>query len=148
MDRSTVARWESGNVDPQGWQRPTLAKVLRVTLIELDHLLHAKATPTPSRDENFPVITLEYDDEIEALELARRVSASDVGKETLERLELTFHDLATKYPTVAPRELLGQVRKYALYVARLMAAKKDSRRTSTAARDRWLVLSPRRNAAH
>ncbi|MFJ7279029.1 helix-turn-helix transcriptional regulator [Kitasatospora sp. NPDC098663] len=35
VDRSTVARWESGKVDPQDWQRPTLAKELRVTLIEL-----------------------------------------------------------------------------------------------------------------
>ncbi|MFF2045105.1 hypothetical protein ACFVVX_32290 [Kitasatospora sp. NPDC058170] len=124
MDRSTVARWESGKVDPQDWQRPALAKVLRVTLIELGSLLRAPAAPKPSRDENVAVVTLEYDDEIEALELARRVSASDVGKETLERLELTFHDLATKYPTVAPQELLGQVRRYGLYIARLMDAKK------------------------
>ncbi|MFD8480349.1 helix-turn-helix transcriptional regulator [Kitasatospora sp. NPDC059673] len=124
VDRSTVARWESGKVDPQDWQRPTLAKVLRVTLIELNSLLYTATTPKPSRDKNIPVITLEYDDEIEALELARRVSASDVGKETLERLELTFHELATKYPTVAPQELLGKVRKYTLYVANLMDAKK------------------------
>ncbi|MFJ7274264.1 helix-turn-helix transcriptional regulator [Kitasatospora sp. NPDC098663] len=123
VDRSTVARWESGKVDPQDWQRPTLAKVLRVTLIELGSLLRSAATPKPARDET-PSNSAEYDDEIEALELARRVSASDVGKETLERLELTFHDLAIKYPTVAPQELLGQVRKYALYVARLMDSKK------------------------
>ncbi|MFJ7278833.1 helix-turn-helix transcriptional regulator [Kitasatospora sp. NPDC098663] len=124
VDRSTVARWESGKVDPQDWQRPTLAKVLRVTLIELSSLLYTAVASKPAQDESFPVVTLEYDDEIEALELARRVSASDVGQETLERLELTFHDLAIKYPTVAPQELLGQVRKYALYVARLMDAKK------------------------
>ncbi|MEV7360826.1 helix-turn-helix domain-containing protein [Kitasatospora sp. NPDC091276] len=123
VDRSTVARWESGKVDPQDWQRPTLAKVLRVTLIELDSLLYSAATPKPARDD-IPSNSAEYDDEIEALELARRVSASDVGKEMLERLELTFHDLAIKYPTVAPHELLGQVRKYALYVARLMDSKK------------------------
>ncbi|MFJ7279030.1 transcriptional regulator [Kitasatospora sp. NPDC098663] len=86
-------------------------------------LLRGMAAPQPARDEVLGN-SADYDDEIEAIELARRVSASDVGKETLERLELTFHDLAIKYPTVAPQELLGQVRKYALYVTRLMDAKK------------------------
>ncbi|MEU3562310.1 helix-turn-helix transcriptional regulator [Kitasatospora sp. NPDC006786] len=124
VDRSTVARWESGNVDPQDWQRPNLAKILRVTLIELGSLLHGAGNLETSQATNVPVVALDYDDEIESLELARRVSASDVGKETLERLELTFHDLAIKYPTVAPQELLGQVRKYAAYVTSLMDAKK------------------------
>ncbi|MGW2540960.1 helix-turn-helix transcriptional regulator [Kitasatospora sp. NPDC001574] len=124
VDRSTVARWEGGKVDPQDWQRPTLAKVLSVTLVQLDSLIYGAADPKPSEIRNASAVVLGYDDEIEALELARRVSASDVGKETLERLELTFHDLAMKYPTVAPHELLGQVRKYATYVARLMDAKK------------------------
>ncbi|WP_223244594.1 transcriptional regulator [Streptomyces sp. CBMA156] len=71
-----------------------------------------------------PAMSPVYDDEIEALELARRVSASDIGRDTLERLELTFHDLAVKYPTAAPQDLLDQVRKYSSYVTGLMDAKK------------------------
>ncbi|MBQ0826589.1 helix-turn-helix transcriptional regulator [Streptomyces tagetis] len=124
VDRSTVARWESGKVAPQDWQRPTLAKVLRVTLAELDAILYGVGNPENPRDARNPAVASGYDDEIEALELARRVSASDVGKETLERLELTFHDLAVKYPTVAPQGLLGQVRKYSAYVTSLMGARK------------------------
>ena len=38
------------------------------------------------------------DDELAAMELARRVSARDVGDETLTRLELAFDDLAMAYP--------------------------------------------------
>ena len=39
IDRSTVARWESGETEPQPWIRPRLARVLRVSLDQLDHLL-------------------------------------------------------------------------------------------------------------
>ncbi|WP_327074897.1 helix-turn-helix domain-containing protein [Kitasatospora purpeofusca] len=125
VDRSTVARWESGKVDPQDWQRPTLVKVLRVTLAELDAILYGGVDQGRSQVMRASAtVPPAYDDEIDALELARRVSASDVGKETIERLELTFHDLAVKYPTVAPHELLGQVRKYSSYVTSLMDARK------------------------
>ncbi|WP_223244586.1 helix-turn-helix transcriptional regulator [Streptomyces sp. CBMA156] len=48
VDRSTVARWESGKVDPQEWQRPTLAKVLRVTLTDLDALLYGPGSKSRS----------------------------------------------------------------------------------------------------
>ena len=39
IDRSTVARWESGETEPQPWIRPRLARVLQVSLDQLDHLL-------------------------------------------------------------------------------------------------------------
>jgi transcriptional regulator with XRE-family HTH domain len=32
VDRSTVARWESGGTEPQPWVRPRLARVLQVSL--------------------------------------------------------------------------------------------------------------------
>lgn len=41
IDRSTVARWESGETEPQPWIRPRLARVLQVSLDQLDHLLAA-----------------------------------------------------------------------------------------------------------
>lgn len=56
------------------------------------------------------------DDEIAALELARRVAASDVGDETLTRLELAFDDLAMAYPVTPPVELLGRLRQHLAYV--------------------------------
>jgi transcriptional regulator with XRE-family HTH domain len=39
VDRSTVARWESGETEPQPWVRPRLAKVLQVSLERLEDLL-------------------------------------------------------------------------------------------------------------
>ena len=39
VDRSTVARWESGETEPQPWIRPRLARALRLSLDQLDQLL-------------------------------------------------------------------------------------------------------------
>ncbi|MEU8006952.1 helix-turn-helix transcriptional regulator [Catellatospora sp. NPDC049111] len=45
VDRTTIARWESGTSTPQPWQRPNLAQALGVTLAECDALL-VLAPPT------------------------------------------------------------------------------------------------------
>jgi transcriptional regulator with XRE-family HTH domain len=39
IDRSTVGRWESGETGPQPWVRPELARVLQVSVDELNNLL-------------------------------------------------------------------------------------------------------------
>ena len=39
IDRSTVARWESGETEPQPWICPRHARVVQVSLDQLDHLL-------------------------------------------------------------------------------------------------------------
>ncbi|GLY88645.1 hypothetical protein [Actinoallomurus iriomotensis] len=72
-----------------------------------------------------------HGDEIEALELARRAAASDVGGETLER---AVDDLAVAYPRTPPAELLGQVRRHLAYVAGLL-----DRRKTLAEHQRLLV---------
>ncbi|GAA0837429.1 hypothetical protein ACFQVD_31540 [Streptosporangium amethystogenes subsp. fukuiense] len=79
--------------------------------------------------------------EIEALELARRVTASDVGNETLERLESAVDDLAMAYQATPPAELLERVRQHLSYVSHLVDAKKtfaEHRRLLTAGG--WLSL--------
>lgn len=63
-------------------------------------------------------------DEIDAIKLARRAGASDVGRETLERLELAVDDLASAYPRTLPDELLGRVKRHLEYVVRLIDGKK------------------------
>lgn len=51
VDRSTVARWETGAREPLPYQRPKLAHLLNLTMDELDELLHAEqsnvASPQP-----------------------------------------------------------------------------------------------------
>ncbi|WP_233290473.1 hypothetical protein [Kitasatospora sp. MBT66] len=48
MAVSTVARWEAGATDPQGYIHPKLAKALRITPERLAELL-APAAPHPCR---------------------------------------------------------------------------------------------------
>jgi hypothetical protein len=62
--------------------------------------------------------------EHEALELARRVAASDVSIETLSRLEAIVDELAIKYPKIPPQALLLPVRQHVSYVMRLLDARK------------------------
>ncbi|MFJ8282667.1 helix-turn-helix transcriptional regulator [Streptomyces griseoviridis] len=136
VDRSTVQRWESGKNDPQPWQRPRIAKALAITSAELEALLVPDAyAPPASRGDWIANNSPADDDEFDALELARRVSASDVGRETLERLEFAFDDLAMKYPVSSPQDLLRRVRKHSSYVARLM----DARMTLTEQRRLYVV---------
>ncbi|MHC0432651.1 helix-turn-helix transcriptional regulator, partial [Streptomyces sp. O3] len=124
VDRSTVQRWEGGKTDPQPWQRPKIAKALALTSAELDALLVPDAyAPPQSRTAWISDAPSGSDDEFDALELARRVSASDVGRETLSRLELAFDELAMKYPVSPPQDLLERVRKHSAYVSHLMDAR-------------------------
>ncbi|MFI0451882.1 helix-turn-helix domain-containing protein [Actinomadura sp. 6N118] len=74
-------------------------------------------------------------EEVEAVDLARRVDASDVGDETLAALEMTVDDLASAYPRSAPGELLARTRQHLAYVAQLMDA-----RMTLAERRRLMVV--------
>ena len=62
--------------------------------------------------------------EIDALELARRVCASDVSTETLDRLELSADAMAMAYATTPPDELLARVSHHLAYVGTLVDARK------------------------
>lgn len=75
------------------------------------------------------------DDEIAAIELARRAQLSDVGAGTCERIELAVDDLAVAYPSTAPGVLLPRVRAHLAYVTRLL----DGR--ATLAERRRLIVS-------
>ncbi len=60
------------------------------------------------------------DGEHAAAEWLCRVAASDLGGDTLERLEAAVDDLAAAYPTTPPAELLMSVRRHLGYAGRLM----------------------------
>lgn len=77
----------------------------------------------------------ETGDDLEAVELARRVRAGDVGAETLERLEGAFDELAVRYQTAPLPELLCDVRRHLSYVTKLL----DDRKTLSEHR-RLIVL--------
>lgn len=82
-----------------------------------------------------PAAAPPLDDELEALDLVRRVTASDVGEETLVALEMTVDELASAYSRSAPGELLARTRRHLGYVSRLMDA-----RMTLAERRRLVVI--------
>ncbi|MFX4291602.1 helix-turn-helix transcriptional regulator [Streptomyces bohaiensis] len=125
VDRTTVQRWERGEGEPHPTQRPRMADLLGVAPDELSALLITAETRPSDADRwlGAPHFS-DADDELQALELARRVQASDVGAETLRRLELAFEELATAYPVMPPLELLERVRKHISYVGHLLEARK------------------------
>ncbi|TQM15609.1 helix-turn-helix domain-containing protein [Pseudonocardia kunmingensis] len=124
VDRTTVGRWESGETEPQPWARRKLTALLGLSPSRLDAVLDGE-----------PSGLAPLDDEIEALEMARRAEASDVGEGTLVRLERAVDDLAGSYATAQPAELLHRTRLHLRYVAQLMGA-----RTTLAEHRRLLVV--------
>src|SRR5690606_11243219 len=92
IDRSTVARWESGATEPLPWLRPTLARVLQVSIEQLDELLAEAGEPEALADER-----LSY-----ALEHPRSVDLVAVA-----RLRERVHDLDTRYDRAPSTSLLA-----------------------------------------
>ncbi|MEV5554540.1 hypothetical protein AB0L44_12845 [Nonomuraea wenchangensis] len=64
------------------------------------------------------------DDEWNALDLARRAAATEVGQDALERLEAAVDDLAVAYHRTPPPELLVHIRRHLDYVFVLLDGKK------------------------
>jgi transcriptional regulator with XRE-family HTH domain len=71
-----------------------------------------------------PAIEDDGTDEVEAIELARRVTASDVSSETLDRLEQAADAMAMAYATTPPDLLLPRVRRHLDHVTSLVDARK------------------------
>lgn len=133
VDRATVQRWESGRTDPQPQHRRELARALGVVSGEVDHLLGVTAPPVPT-----PAAVT---DEIDALELVRRATASDVATPTLDLLERAVDDLASSYATSAPAVLLDRVRTHLGYVAALLDGRATlSQRRRVLVAGGWLSL--------
>jgi DNA-binding XRE family transcriptional regulator len=119
VDRSTVGRWEAGETDPQPWVRRKLAKHLGVTVQELTAFL-AEGLPGPPPGN-------QDDSETEALELARRAAASDVGEATLTHVERAVDELCSSYATSHPTGLLTRTRQHLNYIGRLLDGRKTMR---------------------
>jgi transcriptional regulator with XRE-family HTH domain len=133
ISRSYVQELESGRKRPT----PEIAEALDRALSAggtLAALVSVHVGPTPI---SAPGPTVD-DDEIDALDLARRVAASDVGEETVTRLELMVDDLATRYSVTPPAELLHRTRRYLTYTASLLDA---STRKTLAEHRRLIVVS-------
>lgn len=144
-DRSNVAHIEKGGgrADEKFWQVADplcqasgvlLASFYELEAVKQDHELRTHETELAAvraqadRLRSAPAVWQSplsgAGDEAAALELARRVAASDVGEETLTQLELIVDDLATAYPVTPPAELLERLRVHLAYVATLLDGRK------------------------
>lgn len=93
VDRSTVARWESGDTEPQPWIRPRLARALQVSVDQLDDLL-AQAGFIESEDTQ----RLDY--------ALTHPSSTDVV--TVAHLRREVHQLDEQYVRVPSTVLLAR----------------------------------------
>lgn len=111
LTSDTVRRIEQGTRNPSLEAIYALAAGLGV---HASSLLEGRgAAPRPAL----------FDDEYDALDLVQRVASSDVGEETLRRLESAVDELARAYPVTPPRELVHRVRTTLGYITRLVDAK-------------------------
>jgi transcriptional regulator with XRE-family HTH domain len=106
IGQPALSKYESGRNQPGPDVVNALAEVL-------GDQLRTAATALPAAGNGAA-------DELAAIELARRLGASDVGNATLHRLEDGFDRMAIAYPSIAPIELLPQVISYLGYVSDLL----------------------------
>ena len=114
-----ISNLRSGRARPS----PELAEALDDRLDAGGTLAALAPAPSPRRQQGTGTWEIAADDEILALDLARRAEVSEVGTGTVKRLELTVDDLAITYPGTPPGELLDRVRIYLGYVGRLLDAR-------------------------
>jgi transcriptional regulator with XRE-family HTH domain/tetratricopeptide (TPR) repeat protein len=119
IDRSTVGRWESGETEPQPWVRPRLAKVLHVSVDQLDDLL-SEGRPEPGSEIRSDlsqasvgtrIAELRRERELTQESLAERAGVSSVTISKLEqqarRPSLTMLNALAAALDVPVQDLLG-----------------------------------------
>lgn len=143
VDRATVQRWERGGTVPQPQYRRELAEALGVLVGEVHQLLGvANHTVTSVQPVTIPAVTIPaVTDEIDALELVHRATASDVTTPTLDLLDGAVDDLASSYAATAPAVLLDRVRTHLGYVGALLDGRATlSQRRRLLVSGAWLSL--------
>lgn len=112
-DKALISRYRNGSQAPSARMARRLDDVLDAggQLAELARHPARAAAAAPDAA---------LDDEIAALELARRAAASEVGAATVERLEQVADSLAVAYPSTPPGVLLPRVRRHLGYVTQLV----------------------------
>jgi transcriptional regulator with XRE-family HTH domain len=129
VELSTVGRWERGEAIPQPWRRLKIAGALAISLPDLDRLLgDATAdeleqaegrTDAPLSSEDLVV-----DDAQDAARFARQITASTVGRFTLDQIDLDVRRFATDYVSQPLSELFVDIRELRAEVFQLVQRNK------------------------
>ncbi len=111
-DPAMISRLASGKQQPSAG----MARLLDGILSAGGKLARAERGE-PAR----PVV---LEEEIAAIELARRAAVSDVGESTVGQLEQSADGMAVAYPSRPPGQLLSRVRAHLGYMASLLEGRK------------------------
>jgi transcriptional regulator with XRE-family HTH domain len=101
IDRSTVARWEAGENEPLPWLRPKLARVLQVSVDQLDELLAEAGESDLLADERLSY-ALEHPGSVDLLAVARL-------RERVQQLDMRYDKAASTSLLADAGQCLGQV---------------------------------------
>ncbi|MGB6160995.1 MAG: helix-turn-helix transcriptional regulator [Pseudonocardiaceae bacterium] len=101
VERSTVARWESGETGPQPWLRPKLARALQVSIEQLDGLL-AEAGSTDDLSDERLTYAVEHPSSVDLVTVARL-------HQQVEDLDLRYDRVPSTTLLVGAGQCLGQV---------------------------------------
>ncbi|WP_158842511.1 helix-turn-helix domain-containing protein [Saccharothrix deserti] len=96
VERSTVVRWEAGAREPLPYQRPKLARLLRVSLEKLDELLTTDARDEAESDDR-PAHSLRHPGSVDLLAVAQ--------------LRQHVHELDERYDRAPSTSLLAETGK-------------------------------------
>src|SRR6266404_1621201 len=110
VDRSTVARWESGETEPQPWIRPRLARTLAVSMDELTELLATGGTAEPEAQERLRFA-------LEHPQTADLVTVAALRRE-VQRLDEQYVRVPSASLLAPAGQCLGQVRFLSTHVTR------------------------------
>ncbi|MYQ47247.1 helix-turn-helix domain-containing protein [Streptomyces sp. SID4985] len=100
VDRSTVARWETGRTAPQPWMRPRLARLLRVSAEDLEELLTSRPLDHNALDAEVP-------------------PSGRIDLFTVAALRTRFEDFAAQYDREPSARLIAEAAAQLSNVARL-----------------------------
>lgn len=106
VDRSTIARWESGRTAPQPWMRPRLARLLRVNADDLNDLLVTKSPDGVQGQDAFDYAMLHPD----------RIDLPAVAA-----LRTRFDDCAARYDRVPSTGLIAEAAAHLNLIDQLAA---------------------------
>lgn len=101
IDRSTVARWETGETEPLPWLRPKLARVLQVSIEQLDELLAQAGEPEVLADERLSY-ALEHPGSVDLLAVARL-------REQVQQLDMRYDKAPSTSLLADADQYLGRV---------------------------------------
>lgn len=101
VDRSTVVRWEAGDTEPQPWLRPKLARVLQVSVEQLDQLLIEADEADTLADERLSY-ALEHPASVDLVAVARL-------RECVQELDVRYDKAPSTSLLADAGQCLGQV---------------------------------------